>query len=352
MKVDAERSTFVRAGGEEREGHALTIPTTNLHPPFNVTRASHVYLTTPDLAASLAFYSEVIGLAVSAADADTAYLRGVEEVCHHSLVLARSDEAPTCEAVGYRVFEDADLDRAKAYFDASGFEARWVERPFEARTLRVVDANRIPVELCARMEPRRRFHVGYERQKGAGALRLDHFQIVVPDVATAARFYTDIGFRVSDYFTDDRFGDHVFGAFLFRKGNPHDTVFLTRAGPRFHHFGYVVPEVADLYRGCDIAGNLGFGNNIEHGPGRHGQGHARYVYYRDPAGHRVETLTPPIQIIDLEDEPVRWEQKERFQWGRPPPRTWLEEATVFAGVEPTEPEIQQPPPSQDGRPAR
>lgn len=320
----------------------MTIPKSNLHPPFNVTRASHVVLTTSDLSASRTFYSEVIGLAVSDEDADTVYLRGVEEICHHSLVLRRSDEKPTCEAVGYRVLEDADLDRAKDYFDARGIETNWVDRPFEERTLRVIDANRIPIEFCARMETRKRFHVAYERQKGAGALRFDHFQFVVPDVMAAAQFYTEIGFRISDYFTDDRFGDHVFGVFLFRKNNPHDTVFLTRAGPRVHHFGYIVPEVANLHRACDIAGNLGFGDNIEHGPGRHGQGHAHYVYYRDPAGHRVETLTHPIQIIDLEDEPVRWEQKERFQWGRPPPRSWLQEATEFAGVALIEPKVQQP----------
>ncbi len=67
------------------------IPSTNFSPAFNITRASHVVLTVPDLAACRDFYCEVIGLLVSDEDADTVYLRGLEEIGHHSLVLKRSE---------------------------------------------------------------------------------------------------------------------------------------------------------------------------------------------------------------------------------------------------------------------
>ena len=77
----------------------MAIPETNFDPPFNLTRASHVRLTTPDLQASRAFYEEVIGLVVSDADADTVYMRGVEEICHHSLTLRRASDDAACEAV-------------------------------------------------------------------------------------------------------------------------------------------------------------------------------------------------------------------------------------------------------------
>lgn len=317
-------------------------PATNFEPPFDVTRASHIILNVPDLEACRTFYEEVIGLIVSDADADTAYLRGVEEVAHHSLVLKRTTGAATCDAIGFRVRTEDDLDRAKAYLTSRGYRAEWVERPFENRTLRVVDAIGMPVELVARMETRPRQHMNIERHKGAGALRFDHFQCLAHDVTEAGRFYTDLGFRVSDYFTDDNYGGHIFGLFLFRKNNPHDLVFLTRGGPRMHHFAYIVPESHTLFRACDIAGNIGYGDTIEHGLGRHGQGHQLFVYFRDPAGHRVEILPPPIQLIDLEDEPVEWEQKQRFTWGRPPPRSWLMEGSVFADTPLTEPSVQQP----------
>ena len=67
----------------------MPIPKTNFHPPFNITRASHLVFTVRDLARSRDFYTEVMGLIVSDEDAGTLWLRGVEERAHHSL---RSEE--------------------------------------------------------------------------------------------------------------------------------------------------------------------------------------------------------------------------------------------------------------------
>ena len=113
----------------------------------------------------------------------------------------------------------------------------------------------------------------------------------------------DLGFRISDYLYVEG-SEHVVGTFLHRKNNPWDIVLLTRSGPRFHHGGYVVEAVEDIVRACDVAGNLGFADRIEHGPGRHGHQHSYYLYLRDPDGHRTELLLPGIQVIDIDDEPV------------------------------------------------
>ena len=141
------------------------------------------------------------------------------------------------------------------------------------------------------------------QHKGAGALRMDHYQVLVPDVLANAKFYMDLGFRISDYLYVEAAGV-VVGTFLHRKNNPWDIVFLTRSGPRFHHGGYVVEAFEDIVRACDVAGNLGFGDRIEHGPGRHGHQHSYYLYVRDPDGHRTELLLPGIQLIDIDEEPV------------------------------------------------
>lgn len=66
------------------------LPAVEYKPPFNITRASHVVLTVGDLEKSRSFYTEVIGLVVSDQDRDTIHLRGLEEACHHSLVLKRA----------------------------------------------------------------------------------------------------------------------------------------------------------------------------------------------------------------------------------------------------------------------
>jgi len=318
----------------------MPLPSTDFDPPFNVTRASHIVLTVRDLARSKDFYTEVIGLKVSDEGNGEAYLRGLEEACHHSLVLRQSDEPPVCERLGFRVFRDEDLDKAKAFFDRSGIPAEWVERPHQGRTLHVSDSVGTPLELVATMPTLPRLHDKPHLHKGAAALRYDHIQCLAPDVAEAGRFYTDIGFRVSDYFVDKETDEDPLGIFLFRKDNPHDIVFLTRPGPTLHHFAYIVQDVQHLFQALDWAGGTGFAHCFERGPGRHGQGHAFYVYWRDPDGHRVETLPPPIQIIDLDEGPVKWHAGNRFTWDLPPSRRWLQEATPFKGVKPVGPEVE------------
>lgn len=311
---------------------------THLAPPFNVTRASHIVLTVGDLARSRDFYTEVIGLVVTHETPSELHLRGLEETCHHSLVLRASDGPAECEHIGFRVFQEDDLDAAKVFFDRSGTPCRWSERPYQGRTLECRDGIGTPLEFCASMPTEPRLHDKPNLHRGAAALRYDHVQCLAPDVALAGQFYTDIGFRISDYFVDKETDENPLGLFLYRKNNPHDIVFLTRPGPQMHHFAYIVAESHHLLRALDTAGAVGFANCFERGPGRHGQGHQFYVYFRDPDGHRVEILPPPIQLMDLDDAPVKWHSGNRFTWDLPPSRKWLHEATRFAGVPLTGPQ--------------
>ena len=45
----------------------MSLPPLVLHPPFNITRISHVVLTSRDLDASCRFYCDVLGLVLTAA---------------------------------------------------------------------------------------------------------------------------------------------------------------------------------------------------------------------------------------------------------------------------------------------
>src|SRR5262249_47498089 len=151
------RSAMVRRGEvvaklmKAQGSFRMSIPRAAYPPPFNCTRASHAVLTVRDLGASRAFYVDAMGFVVSDETADTLYLRGLEEACHHSLVLTRAGDAPTCERIGLRVYTDDDLDAAKAWFERAGLPARWVEVAHQGRTLHVTDAVGTPLELCATM---------------------------------------------------------------------------------------------------------------------------------------------------------------------------------------------------------
>jgi hypothetical protein len=51
-------------------------------------------------------------------------------------------------------------------------------------------------------------------------------------------------------------------------------------------------------------------------------------------------------MIDIELEPVRWDSRNKHrtqQWGFPPQRKWVEEATAFCGVEPKPPLVKTDP---------
>jgi catechol 2,3-dioxygenase len=276
------------------------LPRTNYEPLFNITRASHVVLTVKDLAASRRFYEEVIGLIVTLEEGDTLYLRGIEEACHHSLVLVKGDGARSCRRIGMRVLQERDLDKACAYFKEAGCDTAWADPPWQGRTLHVTDPFGVRLEFCAHMPVQPGQITNFIAHKGGCAQRIDHYQLLVPDPLKACAFYTGLGFMLTEYIASD--DEHVRGVFLQRKGNPHDIVFFAGTGPRLHHFAFLTPEVHHLLRACDIAGSLGYGRDVERGPGRHGPGHALFVYFRDPDGHRVELFNTHYQIIDTEYE--------------------------------------------------
>ena len=309
----------------------MSIPAPNGKPPFTVTRASHVVLRVKDLAASRDFYEQVLGLIVTAQEGEFLYLRGIEEACHHSLVLKASSTSPCCERIGLRLQTDEDLDLAFTWMRAQGLSPVFVDIPHQGRSLHVSDPVGVPLEFCASMPAQPRQITNFIAHRGGCAQRIDHYQILTPDVRKALGFYTSMGFRLSEYIGTSE--ADVRGAFLQRKGNPHDIVFFGGDGPRLHHFAYFAPEAYQLLRACDVAGQLGFGRDVERGPGRHGPGHAMYVYFRDPDGHRVELFNTHYQIMDLENEPQRWDPGDpniSFPWGLPAQERWFHEAMHFA----------------------
>jgi len=322
----------------------MALPTTNTRPAFNITRASHVVLTATDIRASRVFYEEVIGLILTAEDDGALYYRGIEEACHHSLVLRKGGTSAACIRIGMRVYTDEDLDAAFEYFSANGCSPSWAEVSHQGKTLHVTDPVGVPLELCARMPVEPRQITQFDRHRGGCAQRIDHYQVLTPQVRRALDFYTDLGFRLSELIAAD--DKNLRGVFLQRKGNPHDVVFFHGDGPRLHHVAYFTQEGQHLLKACDVAGALGFGRTVERGPGRHGPGHAMFVYLRDPDGHRIELFNTHYQVMDVEIEPVRWNPADpnvSFPWGLPAQSRWFEEATPFIDT-PLEEAVPRPTP--------
>lgn len=322
----------------------MNLPAPVLHPPFNIARLSHIDYAVRDLAAARAFYADLIGLQVVDEDANSVFLRAMEERGHHCVSLTRAAR-PAANALGFKLFEEADLDRAEQFFADLGLPAEWVARPFMGRTLRVRDPWGAPLEFYATMERRPPMHQRYDLYRGARPLRIDHANIFSPDVDGAMRFYNRLGFRLTEYTADDRSG-RVWAAWMHRKGNVHDLALTNGVGPRLHHVAFWVATPMNIIDLLDLMAATGHFDNIERGPGRHGISNAFFLYVRDPDGHRVELYCSDYQTLDPEHEPIKWDlsnPRRQTLWGPPAPRSWFEEGALFSGAAPVESNLQAQP---------
>lgn len=313
----------------------MPVPKSNLYPDFNVVRLSHVELLVTDLTKSKAFYADTLGLQVTSEDASQIYFRAMEERGHHCVILSKG-EKPCVRVMGFKVFAEADLDKAKVWFEARGRTTEWVKRPFQGRTLRTSDLHGIPLEFYASMDKLPNIHQKYALYRGVKPLRIDHFNCFSESVDASVGFYNDMGFRVTEY-TEDEESKKLWAAWMHRKGGVHDMAFTNGRGPRMHHVAFWVPTPLNIIDLLDLMATTGYLTNIERGPGRHGISNAFFLYVRDPDGHRIEIYCSDYQTVDPDLEPIKWDLKDpqrQTLWGAPAPKSWFEEGSTFEGVEP------------------
>ena len=318
----------------------MPVPAPNLYPAFNVVRVSHAELIVTDLDASRAFYADTLGLQVTFEDSEFICLRAMEERGHHCLVLRRGT-VPSCSYLAFRLFSEEDIDRAAAYFGGQGRAIEWVQRPFQGRTLRVLDPHGVPLEFYFAMERLPTIHQKYELYRGVKPLRIDHFNCFSPHVDDSIAFYNEIGFRTTEY-TEDRETGRLWAAWMHRKGGVHDIAFTNGIGPRLHHVAFWVPTPMNIIDLLDVMATTGYVDSIERGPGRHGIANAFFLYILDPDGHRTEIYCSDYQTVDPDHEPIHWDLKDpqrQTLWGAPAPKSWFEHGTIFAGTETRQPDL-------------
>ena len=308
-------------------------------PPFNIVRVSHLEWGMTDLDYARELYVDLIGFHLEEDTGDTLYLRGREELNHHSLVLVKSDDT-SVRRIGYKVAYEDDLDKAEAYFAGRGLPTAWVDKHAQGRTLHTTDPFGVPLEFYASMEHRESLLQQYTQYRGSHVQRIDHINLFHNDVTAGTEFYvSELGFRVTEVTVADINDDDsdIWGIWLHRKGGVHDIAFTNGLGPRLHHVGIWVPSVNDIIHFCDVLSTSGHIDAFERGPGRHGISNAFFLYIRDRDGHRIELFTSDYLTVDP-DHPVRyWDLRDpqrQTLWGQAAPRSWFEMGSEFAGVEP------------------
>lgn len=322
----------------------MALPDPILNPPFNTVRLSHVVFDVTDLQASRAFWSDTLGLVVTAESDDCVYMRAMEERGHHCIVLRQSDKA-SVQGLSFKVWDESDLDRAADWFQAQGRDIAWVERPHQGRTLATSDCHGVPLEFYRQMDRLPSIHQKYELYRGVKPLRIDHFNCFSPNVDESVAFYNAMGFRTTEYTQDAETG-RLWAAWMHRKGGVHDMAFTNGLGPRLHHTAFWVPNPMNIIDLLDLMSTTGYVANIERGPGRHGISNAFFLYILDPDGHRIEIYCSDYQTIDPDHEPLHWDLKDpqrQTLWGAPAPKSWFEHGSTFEGLAPRAPDLKAQP---------
>jgi Lactoylglutathione lyase and related lyases len=188
-------------------------------------------------------------------------------------------------------------------------------------------------------------HQKYALYRGVRPLRIDHFNCFSPDVDASVAFYSEFGFRVTEY-TEDEESKKLWAAWMHRKGGVHDMAFTNGTGPRMHHVAFWVPTPLNIIDLLDLMATTGYVNNIERGPGRHGISNAFFLYILDPDGHRIEIYCSDYQTVDPDLEPIKWnlqDPQRQTLWGAAAPRSWFEHGTKFVGAETRDSQIKASP---------
>src|SRR5204863_8716514 len=133
------------------------------------------------------------GLHVEECDDKAVCLPGSEEHQHHSLGL-RKAVVPACNRLGFKVGNDSDLDKAATFFSENGITYAFTKQPFQGRTLQFTDPQGFQIELYATMERRPHLLRRYDLYKGCHPQRLDHFNVLAPEVQDTVDFYARLGF--------------------------------------------------------------------------------------------------------------------------------------------------------------
>jgi catechol 2,3-dioxygenase-like lactoylglutathione lyase family enzyme len=301
------------------------MPEPGYDPGPQIAHAGSVHLGTPDLEKSLGFFRDLLGMEVVEEADGTAYLRGYQELTHHSLILSRSDVA---QVFGYslRVKRPQDVELFAKEFAQQGITT--VEIP-KGRVKGRGEAVRFllpggdhPLELyydiekpAAPAEISSKILSNSSRRRGLGLRRLDHLNIQTsPETVNEAEGWLReaLGFRRREIL---RVEDMLIASWLSVTPQVHDIAIGMAATPgtgQMHHIAFNFENFHDLLTAADVMRDL----DIEWGagPGKHGIGQAMYLYVHDPgSGHRVELYSGGHLIFDPDWHELEW--NPTMEWG-------------------------------------
>lgn len=291
---------------------------------LEVAMLGHVALETPDLAGSLHFWHDVVGLEITDRREGEVYLRAWGEFEHHSLVLMQGTEA-RLHHVAWKAKCAADVDAFAAHLRNEGLAVEEVgpgDELGQGKAIRFfVPTSGHPMEIyydmarpqsAAEIRSKLKNQSYKARLRGVAPRRIDHVNLwcgQTPPDETVAWMCRHLGFKIREYVQLPEF---QLGAWMSVTSLVHDVAFMldgAHKGPRFHHVAYYLDTPQDILHALSTFVESGIRPDL--GPGMHGISQAFYSYIRDPAsGHLLEIFSGGYQIFDPAWEPIKWEAHE------------------------------------------
>ena len=289
---------------------------------IRVRKIAHAAYETPDLDQQIDYYTNIVGLTLSAKEKDTAYLSST--VDHHSVVLRKGPQAQ-CVRVGFQLGPDDDLSAFEKQIQAHGLKTQRKKdsEPSIADMVTFEDPKGTVMEVFKRPDLARQAF----STKGVVPFKLGHVAFHCVDVKHVTKFYCDVlGFRESDWMAD-------FFSFL-RCGPDHHTINLMGTGSNRHfHTAFELRDWSHLQTACDFLSLNGY--KLLWGPGRHGIGHNLFAYHRAPNG----LITEFFAELDRMNEELGYFEPRPWHRDKPQkPKVWAKDpsASNLWGIGPTE----------------
>lgn len=283
-------------------------------------RAGHLALRVPDIEASVAHATQIMGLREVERAGDSVYLTCGPE--HHTLELIAGDET-SVDHMAFEVAGAEGLARLRERLESEIVPI--LDEPVETG---VADAIRFASPAGHVYEAYHGMDTGDASYDAAGVRPqlFGHFTATAEDTAAAREFNERVlGFKTSDVIHTPG------GGFVFMRCNAlHHSLAIAPGKNGFHHYAWQVQSVTDLGRLGDILDTRDV--RFVWGPGRHGPGDNIFTYHLDPAGAVVEHYTDMEIVIDEPGRPViDWPDAPRTMnmWGPLPAEDFLALAISF-----------------------
>lgn len=312
----------------------------NYDPGPQVAQCGAINLGTRDLAKSLHFFGALLGMEVVLREEKVAYLRGYQELTHHSLVLTEQDEN-IVKSYSFRVKRPQDVELFAQELERQEIEAREIPAGTEVGRGTAVrfllPGGGHPFELyydidkpLAPEQIQSKLPSNSSRRRGLGVRRIDHFNVQTSraTINEAEKWVRDtLGFNRRE-FALHRDDATVLASWMSVTPQVHDLAIVANAFDKtsqLHHVAFNLENFSDLLTAADILSD--YEVTFDLGPGKHGIGQAMYLYVHDPgSGHRVEIYAGGYLIFDPDWEAIKWE-REQFPDGL----TWYGDPFLYKG---------------------